>query len=183
MNRILYTECLILRPFRMGDAEAVTRWVGDPRVAEMTTLIPHPYTFTDATGWIEKLQTYDDDHPNQVFAITLRETLELIGCIGLHGNETAPMAEFGYWLGAPFWGNGYATEALREVLRLGFEDLGLRRIGACHFAHNPASGRVMQKAGLTHEGTQRLGAQRGRQLFDRVNYGLIDDEWKAANCG
>ncbi|MBK1825437.1 GNAT family N-acetyltransferase [Haloferula rosea] len=181
MKRILHTERLTLRPFRRDDAEAVTHWVSDHRVAEMTTLIPHPYAHTEAIDWIDRLLTYDDDHPHQVFAITLRDTGELIGCIGLHRNETAPMAEFGYWLGVPFWGNGYATEALQAVLRLGFEDLGLRRIGACHFAHNPASGRVMQKAGLTHEGTQRLGAQRGNQLFDRVNYGLIDDDWMAVH--
>lgn len=181
MNRILTTDRLTLRPMRMEDAEAITRWVSDRRVAEMTTLIPHPYTLADATEWLERLVTYDENHVDQIFAITLRESGELIGCIGLHGDETAPWAEFGYWLGAPFWGNGYATEALSEILRFGFEDRNLRRIEAYHFAHNPASGRVMQKAGLVHEGKQKLRGRRNSQLFDRVNYGLIDEDWRAAN--
>ena len=180
MKRTLFTDRLILRPLRMEDAEAVTHWVGDRRVAEMTSLIPHPYKLADAIEWLERVTGYLDDHDPQVFAITLRESGELIGCIGLIPDGTAPWAEFGYWLGVPFWGNGYATEALREVIRLGFEDIGLRRIEACHFAHNPASGRVMQKAGLTNEGTQRLRGHRFGELYDRVNYGLIDEEWRAA---
>jgi RimJ/RimL family protein N-acetyltransferase len=179
MNRILHTDRLILRPMRMGDAEAITHWVSDRRVAEMTTLIPHPYALADANEWLERLVTYDENHIHQVFAITLGESGELIGCIGLHRSETAPWAEFGYWLGVPFWGRGYATEALSEILRFGFEDIGLRRIEACHFAHNPASGRVMQKAGLHYEGKQKLRCQRGEALFDRINYGLIDDDWRA----
>ena len=181
MNKFLTTERLILRPMRMEDAEAVTRWVSDRRVAEMTTLIPHPYSLADALGWLERVTSYDSKNIHQVFAITLREGGELIGCIGLHGDEDAPWAEFGYWLGVPFWGNGYATEALSEILRFGFEDRGLRRIEACHFAHNPASGRVMQKAGLVHEGTQKLRCQRDKQLFDRVNYGLIDEDWRGCS--
>ncbi|MGB1128494.1 MAG: GNAT family N-acetyltransferase [Haloferula sp.] len=180
MNRILHTDRLTLRPFRIDDAEAVTRWVSDRRVAETTALIPHPYSLADAREWLNRVVGYADHDPHQVFAITLRETGELIGCIGLHRDPEAPWAEFGYWLGVPFWGLGYATEALREIIRLGFEDLGLRRMEACHFAHNPASGRVMQKAGLTCEGRQKLRGRRGEQLFDRINYGLIDDEWTAA---
>ncbi|MFC7336401.1 GNAT family N-acetyltransferase [Haloferula chungangensis] len=181
MNRLLTTDRLILRPIRMEDAEAITRWVSDRRVAEMTTLIPHPFALANAIEWLERVTADDAGQGDQVFAITLRESGELIGCIGLHGDEKAPWAEFGYWLGVPFWGNGYAAEALSEILRFGFEDRGLRRIEACHFAHNPASGRVMQKAGLVHEGTQKLRCQRNEQLFDRVNYGLIDEDWRAAN--
>lgn len=180
MNRIQHTERLTLRPFRREDAEDVTRWVSDRRVAEMTQLIPHPYELANAIEWIDRLLTYDADHPKQVFAITLRESGELIGCIGLIGSEDTPWAEFGYWLGVPHWGRGYATEALREILRFGFEDRGLRRIEACHFAHNPASGRVMQKAGLHFEGVQKHRAHRGGQLFDRVNYGLTREDWLAA---
>lgn len=181
MNRILHTERLTLRAFRLEDAEAVTHWVSDKRVAEMTTLIPHPYQLADAMTWLERVTTYHNESPHQIFAIVLRESGDLIGCIGLHRNENAPWAEFGYWLGVPFWGQGFATEALQEVLRLGFQDLGLRRIEACHFAHNPASGRVMQKAGLAYEGRQKLRGQRGDKLFDRINYGLIDEEWRGSN--
>ncbi|MEP4078562.1 GNAT family N-acetyltransferase [Haloferula sp.] len=181
MKTTLFTERLILRPFRLEDAEDVTRMCGDREVSRWMSLIPHPYERSDADGWLERIVSYGDESIHQIFAISLRESGELIGCIGLHGDENAPWAEFGYWLGAPFWRNGYATEALQELLRFGFEDRGLRRIEACHFAENTASGRVMQKVGMTCEGMQRLRLKRGEQLFDRVNYGLIDEDWRAAN--
>lgn len=178
MSTTLTTARLVLRPFKLDDADDLTRWVGDRRVAEMTSLIPHPYEPAMAVEWLERVVGYDDDSGHRIFAITLAEDGRLIGCIGLHSLEKLPIAEFGYWIAVPFWGRGYATEALRAVLRHGFGKMMLRRIEAHHFAHNPASGRVMEKAGMRREGMQRLRAHRMGELLDRVCYGLIDEEWK-----
>lgn len=178
MKTILTTDRLRLRPFRLDDAEAVVRWVGDRRVAEMTALIPHPYEPALATEWLERVTGYGDGSGHWIFAICLRETDQLIGCIGLHRIGDPPIAGLGYWLGAPFWGRGFATEALRAVIDEGFANFKLRRIEACHFAHNPASGRVMEKAGMRREGIQRLRAHRFGKLYDQVCYGLTEDEWK-----
>lgn len=175
----LQTTRLTLRPLRMDDADDITRLLQEKRVVEMMSVIPWPYERRHAVEWLERLAANKEDDRNECFAITLRESAEFLGVIGLHPDPSAPWAFFGYWLGIDHWGHGYMTEALREILRFGFAELGLRRIEACHFLHNPASGRVMRKAGLRFEGVQRLRVRRGDQLFDRVNYGLIDDDWRA----
>ncbi len=177
MSVVLKTERLILRHFEMEDADDLVRWVSDRRVAEMTSLIPHPYERSMAVEWLERVTRCDTDSGHWVFAITLVESGELIGCIGLHRLQELAIAEFGYWIGVPFWRRGYATEALKAVLRHGFETLKLRRIEAHHFTRNPASGREMEKAGMRREGTQRLRAHRMGVLRDRICYGMIDEEW------
>ena len=146
------TERLLLRPIEAGDAEAITHWAGDRRVAEVTKLVPQPYVLADALEWIESIRDDQLLGKFEVFAIVLRESGELIGCIELSASGEAGVGEFGYWIGVSFWGNGYATEALTRVLRHGFSCLGFRRIEAHHHPHNPASGRVMEKAGLRLEG-------------------------------
>ena len=178
MKPTLFTDRLILRPFKMEDAEAVTLLLRDRRVVEMMRLIPHPYTLTDAGTWLERIINYGPADPHWIFAITLRETGELIGCLGLHGEERDPVAEFGYWFGHQYWGNGYATEALLAVLEYGFEKVGLVRIEATHLPHNPASGRVMQKAGLRREGLRRQCIRRGDDMFDLVTYGMTIGDWR-----
>jgi len=78
----------------------------------------------------------------------------------------------------PYWGQGYATEAAREMLRFGFEDLGLHRIFASHFKHNPASGRILNKLGMRHEGCQREHLVKWDQFVDSEQYGILCHEWK-----
>jgi RimJ/RimL family protein N-acetyltransferase len=86
--------------------------------------------------------------------------------------------ELGYWLGKPYWGMGYATEASREMLRYGFEELKLHRIFASHFKHNAASGRVLTKLGMRHEGCQREHLRKWDQFVDSELYGILRREWK-----
>jgi RimJ/RimL family protein N-acetyltransferase len=179
----LSTERLILRPIRSSDIDDIVRLLGDRCVVEMLAVVPWPYERVHAEQWLEEITNRQKEGHQEVFAITLRETGEMMGVIGLHPAEHGLWAVFGYWLGVAYWGRGYMTEALREILRHGFEELKLRRIEAYHFAHNPASGRVMRKAGLRYEGVQRLRARRFDQLHDRVNHGITDEEWRAAVKG
>ena len=88
------------------------------------------------------------------FAAVLREGGTLVGSIALHPNARDDNGEIGYWIGRPYWGQGYATEAAREVVRYGFEELGLHRVHANHLGSNPASGKVLEKVGMTREGTR-----------------------------
>ena len=81
--------------------------------------------------------------------------------------------ELGYWIGKPYWGRGYCTEAAREMVRYGFEILGLHRIHSNHFGSSPASGRVMQKIGMIREGTRREHYKKWGEYEDRVEYGLL----------
>jgi RimJ/RimL family protein N-acetyltransferase len=84
----------------------------------------------------------------------------------------------GYWIGAPYWNRGYATEAARAVLRFAFDTVGLHRIYATHFTRNPASGRVMEKTGMQREGVWREHLMRGERFEDAVVYGILREEWR-----
>ena len=83
------------------------------------------------------------------FAVTRRADGILIGAIGIHISLQSHSGEISYWIGVPYWGQGYCTEAARAVLKYGFEVLNLNRIQTRHISENPASGRVMQKLGMT----------------------------------
>ena len=176
---VLETERLHLRAPQRGDIEAVVRHVGDPRVAFKTTRIPHPYRLSDAIEWFDAIEQSDET----AFAIELKsQPGQLVGLIALHPREDRVSAEIGYWLGVPYWRRGYMTEALRCVLRHAFEDQGLLYVTANHMAGNPASGRVMQKAGLKFENIIAGGLVREGLPHDQVNYGLFADEWRALHC-
>jgi RimJ/RimL family protein N-acetyltransferase len=112
------------------------------------------------------------------FAITHREKGFLIGGIGLNNiNKEHENAELGYWIGKPYWGKGYCTEAARTVLKYGFEVMRLNRIHANHYTRNPASGRVMQKIGMKHEGHLRQHVKKWGKFEDSEVYGILRSEY------
>ena len=102
---------------------------------------------------------------------------KLVGAIGLNIERRFNQAELGYWIGKPFWNRGYATEAAIAVIRFGFASLDLNRIASRHFSRNPASGRVMQKAGLRHEGTARQSMIKWGKYEDLQLYAILREDW------
>lgn len=176
----LHTERLILRPFRLDDAPAVQRLAGDRAIASTTANIPHPYDDGLAEQWISTHAARYNAGECVNFAITLRESGELIGAIGLEINRDHARAELGYWVGVPYWNQGYCTEAARAVVRYGFAGLRLNRIHAIHFSRNPASGKVMQKIGMRHEGKLRQHISRWGVFEDVECYGMLREEHDAA---
>ncbi len=146
------TERLILNSFQETDLPLLVLYAGNPKVAEMASGIPHPYTKKDGKIWIENTQKGFEKGTLYAFAIRLKSTQEFIGGIGITINTQNNHAELGYWLAQPFWRNGYATEAAKKVLDFGLTELQLHRIYATHFAHNQASGNVLQKIGMIQEG-------------------------------
>ena len=173
---MISTPRLILRRFRMEDAPLVQKLAGAREVALNTLLIPHPYPDGEAERWIE---THDaaSERGDHAFAITLDDAL--IGAIGLHAKLDHDRAEIGYWIGVPYWGRGYATEAARAIVEHGFQKLGLHRMYAMHFTRNPASGHVLQKIGMRHEGSLRHHLKRWGQYIDVEMYGILRDDWSA----
>jgi len=170
----LETARLTLRPYREEDIPELLPLIGSREVAATTLRIAYPYTEKDAKAFLVLAQ-----EPDKIWlAITLRSDGRQIGGIGLLLSEQHQHAELGYWLGVPYWGQGYATEAAQEMMRYGFEDLGLHRIFASHFKHNPASGRVLAKIGMRHEGCQREHLRKWDQFVDSELYGLLRQEWK-----
>lgn len=176
MNRALETARLTLRQYREGDIAELVPLIGTREVAATTLRIPHPYTAQDAREYIAKAKVDCDGQVRR--AITLRTDGRLIGGIGLAVDEQHQHAELGYWLGISYWGNGYATEAARAMLHYGFEALGLQRIFALHFAHNPASGRILEKLGMRHEGCQREHILKWERFVDIELYGILRKEWE-----
>ena len=170
------TARLVLRPFRLGDAPVVRDLAGDVDVARNTLNIPHPYGREDAEAWISS-------HPNQLgareavtYAVALPPGDGVVGAVGLILDLEHERAELGYWIGRPYWGRGYATEAARAVIAWGFDSLGLSRIHASHFPRNPASGEVLRKLGMKHEGTLRHHVRKWDELLDLEIYGILRGE-------
>jgi RimJ/RimL family protein N-acetyltransferase len=174
---MLETQRLLLRPFELTDARAVQRRAGEYAIADMTLNIPHPYEDGMAEQWIATHQPKFEAGELANFAIILRETGELLGAIGLTINRRFDRAELGYWIGVPYWGCGYCTEAGHAVLEYGFTELDLNRIYATHLSRNPASGRVMQKLGMTREGLRRQHMKKWDRYEDLVEYGLVRGDW------
>ena len=170
----LETARLKLRPYSESDIAELIPLIGTREVAATTLRIPYPYTQDDAEAFIEMAQ-----EPGKIWlATTLRTDGRQIGGVGLRVDEQHQNAELGYWLGVAYWGQGYATEASREMLRYGFQDLGLHRIFASHFGHNPASGNVLRKLGMRHEGCQREHLRKWDRFVDSELYGILRQEWK-----
>ncbi|WP_257451117.1 GNAT family N-acetyltransferase [Archangium lipolyticum] len=140
---------LILRPIRLEDAPSVQRLAGEREVAMNAAGIPHPFEDGMAEAWISSL-----DARSHVFALCLTGSGEMIGAAGLveAGEERPRTAELSYWIGRPYWGRGFGTEAAQALVRYGFETLGLESIHANCFSRNPGSRRVLEKAGFRHIG-------------------------------
>ncbi|MDB6078499.1 MAG: acetyltransferase [Akkermansiaceae bacterium] len=176
--RKLETHRLCLRRPQLPDATAVHDLAGDLRVSRTTALIPHPYTLAHALEWFDAIHDDFATGAGHTFVIERLAEPGVIGSAGLLTGRDGVSASVGYWIGYPYWRRGYATEALREILRYGFEELGLLRIHASHMMENAASGRVMQKAGMRFEGVIAQGCRRGDEIHDKVTYTLFADEWR-----
>ena len=173
----LETARLILRPFRRGDAPAVQELAGAREIADTTMNIPHPYEDGMAEEWIGTHEAGYENGTSATFAIVLRDGASLVGAIGLQLDRSANKAELGYWVGRPYWNLGFATEATGAILAFGFDRLQLNRIQAKHFARNPGSGRVMEKAGMILEGKARQAAIKWGRHEDLVSYGILREDW------
>jgi ribosomal-protein-alanine N-acetyltransferase len=151
---ILESERLILRPPRPSDIHSMTVWLSDYDVAKMTSRVPHPYGEDDAEAFIAA-----PPDGRYVFVIEKKAGGLFMGMTGLH---PADGYEMGYWLGKPFWGHGYASEAAHRLARYAFEALNQQTVHAGWFCDNPASGHVLAKLGARHNGSQmRRSAARG----------------------
>lgn len=169
----LETARLVLRPFVFEDAADVERLAGDREIAAGTLNIPHPYPDGAAAEWISTHGVNGVD-----FCIERREDAALAGAVGMGLEPEHDRAELGYWIGRPYWGRGYATEAAAKVVAYGFEVLGLNRIFAYHFGNNPASGHVLQKIGMKYEGCRRQHTLKWGAYLDNEAYGILRSEWR-----
>jgi RimJ/RimL family protein N-acetyltransferase len=143
------TRRLVLRALGAADIEPIATLANDIDIARMTTRMPHPYGRADAEAFVARAQTIDPAR-EAVFVIE-REGDGMVGMLGLHPHG-ALGPEIGYWVGRPFWGQGIASEAASAAMTWAGRDWGRRVASAGYFADNPASGRVLERAGFLHTG-------------------------------
>ena len=183
MSEILQTDRLRLRRFEKEDAPAIQRLAGAFEVFDTTLLIPHPYPDGAAEKFIEMTRADWDKGEQYVFAITLRDTNELCGSMGVKVSRQHERAELGYWIGVPFWNQGYCTEAARALLEFAFVRLKLNSVIAHHFVRNPTSGRVLQKVGMKYEGRLRQHVKKRDRFEDLECYSILKTELPFASEG
>jgi|SRR5665213_3690554 len=161
---VLETKRLALRAPRLEDAKKVTALANDRRIAENTARIPHPYKISDAESFIGGANKSGE----AAFLVTLRDDDTIIGACGIMFHYDAT-PELGYWLGVPYWGKGYATEALHAVIDYAFIDLEHEVLEAGARVTNPASRRVLEKCGFqwTGVGLYRINSIKSSAPIDR----------------
>jgi 8-oxo-dGTP diphosphatase len=174
MSAILETKRLILRPPRAEDVPRFVPLLGDFDVAKNLSRVPHPYTDQDGYAFVALAGQSRALKRDYAFALLRKADDAFIGICGVHPERGF---EIGYWLGKPYWGRGYATEAVGRLLEFAFGELGAENIVACWFHDNPASGRVLEKLGFLPRGEEeRTCLSRGVSVpshgvaLDRVAY-------------
>lgn len=173
----LETERLLLRPPEASDIAAMVTLAGDYDVAKNLSTMPHPYTDDDARSYLARAAEGRAKGSDFSFAITRRGDRAFMGITGAHLRDSG-LFEMGYWLGKPYWGQGYATEAARKLAGFLFHRLKTTRVTAGYYHDNPASGRVLEKVGFQPDGaSQRDCLARGHtvyclgMLLERENFG------------
>ena len=170
MTELKLARCT-LRRWRVGDEASLARHANNRNVSgNLRDIFPYPYTAADATAWIARVK---DESPTLNFAIAVDDAG--VGGISVMLREDIyrQSAEIGYWLGEPFWGRGIATEALRAVTDYAFASFPIIRLEAGVYSWNPASARVLEKAGYTLEGRLRRAITKDGRVGDRLIYGLL----------
>lgn len=169
------TKRLIIRPFKSSDYERVATVCNDYDVAKTTLAIPHPYTEDNAKDFINYTLEATKAKQSYEYAICFKEDPSfVIGCVGLMNiNYNAKKAELGYWIDKLHWGKGVATEASIAMIRFAFDYLKLHSVIARHAVHNPASGKVMKKCGMTYVGLFREHEYRDGKFYDVDYYEIL----------
>ena len=150
MSAVLETQRLILRAPQADDIPRLVPLIGDFDISKNLSRVPHPYTERDGHEFVAKVtETKRALGHDYAFSILRKADEAYIGMCGIHPERGW---EMGYWIGKPFWGQGFATEAGARLIAFGFEDLGAERLFAEWFHDNPASGRVLEKLGFQPSG-------------------------------
>ena len=177
-TKVLETDRLILRPFRMEDARAMyDNWASDPEVTKFLSW--SAYSSIEDACAILKIWLKSYERPDfYQWAIVEKKLGQPIGSISVvNSDDRVEMAEIGFCIGKRWWRQGIMPEALKAVIRYLFEDVGMQRIEAGHDPENPASGAVQRKCGLQYEGTLRRRIRSNRGITDVAWYSILKDEY------
>jgi len=167
----LELEQCVIRSWRSEDAPALAEGANNRNVwLGLRDLMPHPYTLQDAESHLQR----GSESPNKrSFCIEIEG--RAAGAIGLNLQEDVHRytAELGYWLAEPFWGRGITTAAVTAFVAYSFQAWPLQRIFASTYSNNPASARVLEKAGFQFEGRMRKNVIKDDQILDSLLYAKV----------
>lgn len=172
-NKIIQGTRITLRPFLLSDAEAMYKYAGDDEVTKYLSFDTHKNIEESK----ETLENFFVDKPG-IYAIENNETKEVMGCIDIRVTERG-RASFGYVLARQYWGKGYMTEALKMIFELAFNEMNLDAVYAVHYLENPASGRVMEKAGMQYVGILNNGfVGHDHKTWDCKLYNITKEDYQ-----
>ena len=166
-----------LRPVAEEDLPLFVRWFNDPEVRYWLSMSDAPeFTLESEEEWYDEMRA----DPTRVIWCIESEDGQPIGNLGLHGiDETQGRATFGISIGEKaYWGRGYGTEALREVLRYAFQEMGLRRVVLEADEDNARAIRCYEKCGFVREGLLRGHRLRGGEPVNGVVMAVLGEEWE-----
>lgn len=181
-SKVLETARVILRPFVIADTNAMFKYASDPETTRFMRFSPHKSVQETA----ELLTIWEEEAKKPTFynwAVVCKDCNEVIGSIGMVDvNEYHSQADVGYIIRKDHWGKGIMTECLRRVIQYCVEELNFNRLEACHAVENPASGRVMKKAGMKEEGVKRQYFPTDHGYIDTVMYAITRSDYLGYNC-
>ncbi|CDO59441.1 50S ribosomal protein acetyltransferase [Candidatus Phaeomarinobacter ectocarpi] len=179
MRAQMKTKRLELRWITMEDAPRLTELADNWNVARMLARLPYPYPENGAEDWIATHSDTRARGKGSPYAIVLEGAL--IGVVGIElmDNVHAPglNVELGYWLGEPYWGHGYATEAAQAAVTIGFADLGVGHLTSGHFEENAASGSVLTKCGFEYSGKSKRHCLARGEDMPSLDLVMTRDRW------
>lgn len=173
-DRTITTERLRLRLFTEADAQNVVELCNNYNLYKSTLHLPYPYSIECALSWIANHEQNFELDQLYEFAITDKESGQLYGAIAITNDKQHKNGEIGYWIGEPYWGKGYGTEAAKAVIEFAFKEKHYHRVYGRYFKTNPASGKVMEKCGMEYEGTLKEHIYKIDAFEDIVCYGMIN---------
>jgi RimJ/RimL family protein N-acetyltransferase len=176
MDRIIETERLSLRPLRDSDAEAIATLIDDYEISKNLARVPYPYHRSDAEEFLDFVKTCTVK--SRFSAICLKESPDTFqGCISYEWHEEKQDAELGYWLVQPMWGKGFMSEAAIATVNHAFGAAGIEKLVSCYFDSNPASGKVLRKAGFDVVGPCMQFAKAQNKEVPVTNMVLTREVW------
>lgn len=170
------TEQLGLRFHRMDDLDRLVALIGNIEVARYLARVPHPYSRSDGESFLAATMNGVTDEGELVYAITLKDKGGIIGATGLMMDRGE--AELGYWLGQPYWGHGYAREAVAALIDLAFGALSVDRVYANVRAENGASRRLLAALGFRERGQASVFQMIEDRYVMGPHYEIVRDDWK-----
>ncbi|MEM9918356.1 MAG: GNAT family N-acetyltransferase [Bacteroidota bacterium] len=175
------TDRLILGRLFVKDIPNIIAYAGNRKIAANTLNVPHPYGEKDAIFWMNSVNQGFEHKTQFSFGIRIKTKGEFIGGVGLKVNTRFQRAELGYWIAEPFWNQGYASEAVKAILKFGFQEINLNKIYATHLIENPASGNVMIKNGMIKEAELKEHVKKDGVFKSLIQYRMTKQEFENRN--